>query len=117
MDYVQVLRDIAFYAIVVVGFMAAVKLYRPTLKLIEARIGHAEFERLSAQVSVLVRFAQQVGKQLGWDGSQKKAYVTLALQKFADVIGADISDDEMDRLIEGAVYVLKAETGPLPATE
>ena len=122
MDYVQILKDVAFYAIVVVGFIAVVKLYKPTLKLIENKIGKEEFERLSAQVSILVRFAEQIGKQLGWDGSAKKQMVTLALQKFAASIGADISDEEIDRLIEGAVYILNAETGkhdqlPLAFTE
>ena len=71
------------------------------IPLIKAKVGKAKLEKIEVYVSIAVASAQQLYKVLG-SGFDRKEYAIQTLKKF----GVDLTDTEMDALIESAVFHL-----------
>lgn len=102
------MNDIIFEvirAVLVIGIMVVVRYAVPYLK---SRINGTELEWIYAWAVKAVKAAEQttVGEHTG---SQKKAIVKEFLLEVAREKNLTITDEQLENLIESAVYVMKQE--------
>lgn len=76
---------------------------------VESRIGHSNFALLWNFADIFIRAAEQVAG-LETD-EQKKEFVFALLREQADNIGLEISDAQLNALIEGVYNRIKDELG------
>ena len=96
------------FGIVIVGAFEGVKYGRTLLKL---KIGAERYAQLEAQAVHAIQALEQVGKNLGLTGEQKKAMAISALTGIASALKIQLTDEEINNIIESLVYVVNLETG------
>jgi len=94
--------------IAVVGAFEGVKYGRTLLKL---KIGAEKYAQLEAQAQHAIQALEQVGKNLGLTGEQKKSMAKASLVAIASALKIKLTDEEIDHIIESLVYVINLETG------
>jgi len=88
---------------------------------LNVKIGKDQLDKALEMAEIIANGVEQIAKQLGWDGEQKKKEATARLQAWSKKMGFTYTDEEWSMLIERAVLVftgfwdsLKNEKSPLP---
>lgn len=92
----------AIISIVIVVFARVVKPYIESLRMNE------EQQVIMTLVDVAVRSAEQLLRERG-QGRAKKAQVVAFVSQYLKEKGINITEEQLDRLIESSVYILKCE--------
>lgn len=102
------MNDITFNILKIVVTIATALISVYVIPLLKEKLHDAKYERLLEIVDVAVRAAEQTIKGSGL-GSVKKDEVINFVTSWMLIHGIEISDDQLDQLIECAVYNLKLE--------
>lgn len=99
------MNDITFIILKVIVSVAAALLTVFVIPLLKEKLTDARYQRLLAYVEVAVRAAEQTIKGSG-QGHVKKDEVINYVTTWMLTHGIQISEDQLDQLIEAAVYVM-----------
>ena len=78
------------------------------IPLLKENLNDAKYQRLAEMVDIAVRAAEQTIKGSG-QGALKKDEVLKFVGLWMEAHGIDVSEEQLDQLIECAVYNLKME--------
>jgi LL-H family phage holin len=101
------MSDILFEVLKVVVMLAALLVTRYLIPWIKGKIGADKLSEIASWAKQAVLMAQQVYKD--WSGPDKKAYVTEFLKEILELKNLDLSDEQINVLIEAAVKQMKIE--------
>jgi hypothetical protein len=97
------------------GIVAAVYYGR---KFIEAKLGAENYAQLKEGIATTVRALEQKGLIHKFDGVMKKRMAMMAARALRDQLGLDISNQQLDNMIEAEVQILNTLGGKfLPRLE
>lgn len=102
------MNDITFIILKIVVAVATALISVYIIPLLRERLKDAKFQALFEMVEVAVRAAEQTIKGEGM-GNVKKDEVIKFIMWWAFTHGVNITDEQLDNLIECAVYNLKQE--------
>jgi len=102
------MNDISFTILKVVVSVATALISVYVIPLLREKLKDAKYQSLIEIVEVAVRAAEQTIKGSGM-GAVKKDEVIGFVTWWASLHGVNISDEQLDRLIECVVYNLKLE--------
>lgn len=104
------MNDITFNILKIVVTIATALISVYVIPLLKEKLKDAKYQQLLEIVEVAVRAAEQTIKGSGL-GSVKKDEVINFVSEWMMIHGIEISQDQLDQLIEAAVYNLKLEAG------
>lgn len=91
---------------------------------LNVKIGKDQLDKALEMAEIIASGVEQIAKQLGWDGEQKKKEATARLLAWSKKMGITYTDEEWSMLIERTVLIftgfwdsLKNEKSPLPKEE
>lgn len=102
------MSELTFNILKIVVSVATVFISLYVIPLLKEKLSEAKYQRLLEMVEIAVRAAEQTIKGSG-QGAIKKEQVIEFVSYYMAQHGIDISHDQLDQLIECAVYNLKQE--------
>ena len=100
------MNDLTFNILKIIVSVATVLISVYVIPLLKEKLNESKYQRLLDMVEIAVRAAEQTIKA---DGSVKKDQVIEFVSYYMAQHGIAISHDQLDQLIECAVYNLKQE--------
>ena len=100
------MNDLTFNILKIVVAVATVFVSAYVIPLLREKLHDSKYQRLLEMVEIAVRAAEQTIKA---DGSVKKDQVIEFVSFYMTQHGIDITHDQLDQLVECAVYNLKQE--------
>jgi len=102
------MNDITFNILKIVIAIATAIISAYVIPLLKENLKDAKYQRLAEMVDIAVRAAEQTIKGSG-QGALKKDEVLKFVGLWMETHGIDVSEEQLDQLIECAVYNLKLE--------
>lgn len=102
------MNDLTFNILKIIISVATVLISAYVIPLLKEKLNDSKYQRLLEMVEIAVRAAEQTIKGSG-QGAIKKDEVTLFVTEWMRTHGIMITQDQLDQLIECAVYNLKLE--------
>ena len=102
------MNDITFNILKIVIAIATAIISAYVIPLLKENLKDAKYQRLAEMVDIAVRAAEQTIKGSG-QGALKKDEVLKFVGLWMETHGIDVSEEQLDQLIECAVYNLKVE--------
>lgn len=102
------MNDLTFNILKIVITIATVVLSAAVIPLLKEKLNDSRYQRLLEMVEIAVRAAEQTIKGSG-QGAIKKDEVTKFVTDWMFTHGIFITQEQLDQLIECAVYNLKME--------
>lgn len=100
------MNDLTFNILKIAVTLSTIFISAYLIPLLKEKLADSKYQRLLEMVEIAVRAAEQTIKA---DGSVKKDQVIEFVSFYMTQHGIDISHDQLDQLIECAVYNLKQE--------
>lgn len=102
------MNDITFNILKIVVTVATALISAYVIPLLKEKLNDSKYQKLLDIVEVAVRAAEQTIQGSG-QGAVKKDEVLNFVSEWMMIHGIDINPDQLDQLIEAAVYNLKLE--------
>ena len=102
------MNDITFNILKIVIAIATAIISAYVIPLLKENLKDAKYQRLAEMVDIAVRAAEQTIRGSG-QGALKKDEVLKFVGLWMETHGIDVSEEQLDQLIECAVYNLKLE--------
>ena len=102
------MNDSTFNILKIVIAIATAIISAYVIPLLKENLKDAKYQRLAEMVDIAVRAAEQTIKGSG-QGALKKDEVLKFVGLWMETHGIDVSEEQLDQLIECAVYNLKLE--------
>lgn len=102
------MNDITFYILKIVVIVATTLISMYVVPLLKEKLNDSKYQKLLDIVEIAVRAAEQTIQGSG-QGAVKKDEVLNFVSEWMMIHGIDINPDQLDQLIEAAVYNLKLE--------
>lgn len=108
MEWNEIIMDVVKTCIVLATFIIT----RYLVPWLKAQIENSEYKWMATIVEDAVKYAEQTIRESG-KGEEKKALVLEFIQNQLTIKGIKVTDEQLDALIESAVFGLKkgAENG------
>lgn len=106
----EIIRDSATFTKIILGAIAIISaiITGYLIPWLKSLFEEKELDKFIYYATVAVKFANQIYTPEQW--REKKKAVTVYLQQvIADKIHIEITDDDLDKIIEGIVYEVKQE--------
>lgn len=102
------MNDITFNILKIVIAISTAVISAYVIPLLKENLKDTKYQRLAEMVDIAVRAAEQTIKGSG-QGALKKDEVLKFVGLWMETHGIDVSEEQLDQLIECAVYNLKLE--------
>lgn len=102
------MNDLTFNILKIIVSVATVLISAYVIPLLKEKLNDSKYQRLLEMVEIAVRAAEQTIKGSG-QGAIKKEEVVAFVSTWMVSHGINISDSQLDQLIEAAVWQLKQE--------
>lgn len=99
----------AILAAVLVATVTLRQVASRAMDYLQQKMGREKFDEMVAFADMAVRNLEQSGLFKGLDGTQKKQNAIMHIKRRLDEIGLDMSEQDIDALIEASVHVVKTE--------
>jgi hypothetical protein len=113
-DWTVVLQQLANIGIILLGLaLGYITVFLSGLakKFLVAKLGQQLFDNLYTTAEIIVRALEQQGIIQHLSGEDKKKIAMVLLRQAADALKLQITDEQLDLLIEHFVQVLNTEAG------
>lgn len=102
------MNEVVFEALIVLVMILASIITRHLIPYLKAQIKQTEYEEVLDIIAQAVRAAEQTIRESG-QGKVKKAQVIAFVSHYLTERGLHITEEQLDKLIEAAVYVMNKE--------
>jgi hypothetical protein len=93
-------------------FLACVVGYLVLLikRYIVQKIGQEKYDHINRIIEDCVRYIEQMGKNIGWSGEDKKFLAVNLCTEMIKKLGYEVDKDLVEKLIERAVQIINEST-------
>jgi len=75
-------------------------------KAIVSKIGQEKYDYINKVIEDIVRYVEQMGKNVGWSSEDKKRMAVNLIHNAVEKLGFQVDEDLIDILVERAVQVV-----------
>jgi hypothetical protein len=98
-------------AIVSLLSFAARGLIQVGVNYLQVKLGNAKFDQVKQRALTIVRYLEQSPVYQDFDGAKKKELAMIDLTNFAEKFNIPVTHEDLDKLSEEAVRIVKKEIG------
>ena len=78
-----------------------------------SKIGQEKYDATNKLVEDIVRYVEQMGVNIGWNGEDKKRLAVNLCHSLIEKLGYEVDEQLLEILIERAVQVINENTFPM----